>query len=273
MKRIVVYTDLDGTLLDHDSYSWQPAAALLQRLRDRRIPVIPCTSKTRAELLPLRDSIGLNGPFIVENGAAVVLPEGFQSADRSATFADAEGYRVRAFVDSRSHWLSLIEDVYAETGRVARGFSEMSAVEIAELTGLSLAAAERAAAREYGEPLQWLGGAEQCTAFIDAVLSRGGVVLQGGRFAHVSGQSDKGRALSWLQEQYAVQWGQRPISIAAGDSHNDIAMLETADWAVRVRSPSHEPPALRRTTQVITSTLRGPAGWAEGLTRVLAAID
>ena len=271
MTRKIVYTDLDGTLLDHQTYSWQAAAAMLARLHEADIPVVPCTSKTRAELLPLREELALDTPFIIENGAAVLLPKAMDpGGDAALTLRD--GFWVRELVPPRAQWLALIQAAYADVGKVARGFSEMSSDEIAAITGLNAAMAERAASREYGEPLQWLVPPKERVAFRDYIECHGGVVLQGGRFAHVSGGSDKGRALLWLQGYFHHQWGECPISIAAGDSHNDIAMLETADWALLVRSPSHQPPELMRKSRVLVSDALGPAGWAEGLAQILAKI-
>ncbi|MEE4202048.1 MAG: HAD-IIB family hydrolase [Halieaceae bacterium] len=271
MTKVVVFTDLDGTLLDHHTYSWAAAADMLAQLREAGIPVVPCTSKTRAELLPLRRELNLDTPFIVENGAAVLIPEAMHDGgDEPLIYRD--GFWVQELVSPRQEWLALVEAAYADGGKVARGFSEMSDEEIAAATGLSIPMAARAAAREYGEPLQWLVAPEDRVTFRDYIEHHGGVILQGGRFAHVSGSSDKGRALRWLQDFFHQRWGERPVSIAAGDSHNDIAMLESADWALLVRSPSHRPPELDRTAQVLVSDAIGPAGWSEGLARILATI-
>ena len=71
---VLVFTDLDGTLLDHHNYSFAPALQMLHRLNSINIPVIPNTSKTFAELIDLRQQIGLEGPFIVENGGRYLHP-------------------------------------------------------------------------------------------------------------------------------------------------------------------------------------------------------
>ena len=71
----IIYTDLDGSLLDHQSYSFAPAANFLERLGNLTIPVIPVTSKTRNEVLSLRKSLNSRHPFVVENGAAICLPK------------------------------------------------------------------------------------------------------------------------------------------------------------------------------------------------------
>ncbi len=271
MPHCVVYTDLDGTLLDHDSYSWAPAADMLHALRARGVPVVPTTSKTRAELETLRAELGSEDPCIVENGAAVLIPTQSSLPGIGALPRVGE-FRVQSFVAPRATWLDLIERAYAAVGQVAKGFSQMTVDEIVALTGLSPEAATRAAAREYGEPLHWLVEGADREAFIAFIRSHGGVVLQGGRFAHVSGASDKGRALQWLHARYAEQWGDRPVSIAAGDSHNDIAMLEAADWALVVRSPAHEPPVLGRDSRTRFSEAYGPTGWAQGLEHILAEL-
>ncbi|MCG7852909.1 MAG: HAD hydrolase family protein, partial [Methanosarcinaceae archaeon] len=48
--KYVVFTDLDGTLIDHDTYSYKAARPALAALKKQGIPLIFCTSKTRAEI-------------------------------------------------------------------------------------------------------------------------------------------------------------------------------------------------------------------------------
>lgn len=55
---LLVFSDLDGTLLDSHSYDWQPAAPWLTRLREANVPVILCSSKTSAEMLYLQKNVG-----------------------------------------------------------------------------------------------------------------------------------------------------------------------------------------------------------------------
>ena len=57
MTKLVIYTDLDGSLLDHDSYSHAAADALLVELEAHGIPVIIASSKTRYEQTSLRTAI------------------------------------------------------------------------------------------------------------------------------------------------------------------------------------------------------------------------
>ncbi len=271
MTSIAIYTDLDGTLLDHHDYSHAPADPLLQRLEAQGIPVIFCTSKTRAELLRLRQELNNRHPFIAENGAAVFIPDGYLPV-RPADVVTGGGFWVKAFVPGRSHWLALLRQVPNRFAGRFRPFHDMTVDQLADLTGLSPEEALLAAKREYGEPVQWLGSDADREDFVEALERLGARVLRGGRFLHVSGDCDKGRAMHWLNQQLGAG-GSAPITIALGDSQNDAAMLEAADHAVLVRSPSHPFPRLRRTERVLETSAPGPRGWAEGVASVVTHID
>ena len=76
MAHFVVFTDLDGCLLDSVTYTYEPAAPALEALRAQDIPLVLVSSKTRAEIEPLRKQLDHHDPFMVENGAAVFVPRG-----------------------------------------------------------------------------------------------------------------------------------------------------------------------------------------------------
>lgn len=272
MQQIVIYTDLDGSLLDHHDYSHAAADALLDELEKQGVPVVPVSSKTRAELVELRSELGNIHPFIAENGAAVYIPEDY-FVDQPAGTLQREGFYIREFSLPRSYWLQKLESAAKQFRRDYTGFEALSNEDIVRLTGLTPDAARRAAQREYGEPLRWKGDEERRTAFIRLMEQHGATILQGGRFMHVSGDCDKGRALRWLNAQFTKAMGATPVSIAIGDSHNDIAMLEAADYAIIIRSPSHEPPVLARSDDVFLTEATGPEGWAEGVRMLLKTIN
>ncbi len=73
VEQLVIFTDLDGTLIDRDTYQSEEAKSTLDVLRRKSIPVILCTSKTRSEIERLRNPMGLNTPFVVKNRAAIFV--------------------------------------------------------------------------------------------------------------------------------------------------------------------------------------------------------
>ncbi|WP_218619106.1 HAD-IIB family hydrolase [Vibrio algicola] len=259
----VIFTDLDGTLLDHDTYSAAEVAPLLHQLQCANIEVIPTTSKTQAELLVLCEQLSLSSPFIVENGAAVYLPVARFKQPPQGTLHIGD-YWVKNFSQTCEHWLLILDEIEHEFTGLFTSFHTMSCEYLAQLTGLSQLEAQRAKQRQFGMPVEWLGDRDQKRQFIQRLEAKGATVLEGGRFVHISGEHDKGKAMHWLMEQYKNQHeaNAKPlISIALGDSHNDIAMLEKADIAVRIASPHHERPQLTCSHNVIDSTEYGPQGW------------
>jgi len=267
MSKVTIYTDLDGSLLDHDSYSHAPADTLLQELEKKQVPVILSSSKTRAEMLPLRKELNNTHPFIVENGAAIFIPKGY-FANKPQGVSEAGEYWNKAFSHRRAHWLDIIDSVAAPFIDDFIQFNAMDTQKIIELTGLNEANAKLAAQREFGEPIYWHGSEENKIKFIEALKNEESKILTGGRFIHISGDNDKGKALLWLNEQYKQQFSQ-VFSIAIGDSHNDIAMLEAANQALLIRSHAHQPPQLRTQKRIIISDAYGPEGWDQGVRSIL----
>lgn len=265
----IIMTDLDGTLLDHYTYSYEAAKGVLDYLESQHVPVVANTSKTSAELIHIRKEIKNHSPFIVENGAAVYIPQKlFPECPKGCT--DEGPYWRYQFSKPREYWLDLIHQLKPKYQSLYTSFSNLSVEQLAKLTGLDEEAAERASQRQFGEPLLWHGDRDDKEEFIEAVHQAGGHVLQGGRFLHVGDKVNKGMAMQWLKELYQTTYPEQNIqTIALGDSHNDIDMLEQADHAVVIASPSHPAPELNRTQNLIHTQEYGPKGWAQALIQLL----
>jgi len=271
-KNALIFSDLDGTLLDHHDYSFDAAQAMLNALKTNQVPVVLNTSKTAAEVKHLQRRLSLTHPFIVENGAAVYIPQHTFAHQPNDTQVLDE-FWVKHFADDRNHWLDVIAKLKPQFKDKFEGFAEMSSERIAEVTGLTQDEAKEAAQREFGEPLLWLGSDAQRDMFIEAASQLGAHPILGGRFLHICGNSNKGTAMTWLRDEYAQQWDNTELkTIALGDGNNDIAMLEDADVAVRILSPVNPPPRLQRTEGVITTRLMGPGGWQEALISILPSL-
>lgn len=269
--RLLVFSDLDGTLLDHHTYSHAPADKLLAKLALADIPVIPCTSKTRAEVESLRDELNHQHPFIVENGAAVYVPgKYFSGIDGDLIYRD--GCLVKEFVERRTHWQALLQQLDANLQQQFISFQQAGIEGIIEMTGLARADAILAAQREYSEPFQWRGDVKTYAAFEKKMHVSGATILKGGRFLHVSGATNKGRALRYLTNMYSKQTPQQKVvTLALGDSHNDVGMFEVVDHAAIIKSPVQSAPQFkaRATQDVYITNEYGPDGWVEAVARVL----
>lgn len=272
MSHPIIYTDLDGTLLDHDTYEVGPAGSVLAGVLSRRIPVIPVTSKTQAEVQLLCENLALTGPFVVENGAAIWVPQTW-GLSRPPGSASAGGYWCHVLSKSRGYIRGLLAGLGDEWSSRFHALSDMSSRQVCAVTGLDEPSARRALARHYSEALLWLGSATDRLVFARLASELGLQVVQGGRFLHVLAGGGKGTAMRWLHGHICRDLYADAISIAAGDADNDLELLEAADHALVVRSPVHEPPKPRHHLQLYLSDQEGPAGWAEGIQHIIGRLD
>jgi len=257
---LIVFTDLDGSLLDHDTYSWQPAQAWLDRLAANKTPVIITTSKTSAEVSSLQRELNLSHlPFIAENGAFIHLPDD-PLKQHQVIGAD--------YTTLRDVLVALRQRYDFEF----RGFGDVSPQQVANWTGLALPDAERAMQRDASEPLMWFG-CEQDFAHFGKLLAEQGLALtRGGRFWHVMGRdAGKGQAVKWLREQYQQQRQKPMVSLGLGDGPNDISMLEAVDYAVVIQGKHDQKmPIDKADNNIFRTTLTGPEGWQQGLNHFIS---
>ncbi|MBX2849990.1 MAG: HAD hydrolase family protein, partial [Acidiferrobacterales bacterium] len=157
-----------------------------------------------------------------------------------------------------------------------KGFNDCSIEDICADTGLSFKQAELAAQKEYSEPFTWLGTESEFEHFKILAEKENLRVLKGGRVYHIPGATDKATPLKWIQTQFSSVFPQIGNSFSAlneliclGDNHNDIAMLNLADYPVCVKSDSAPYPNLTTEQDVIYTQEVGPAGWNTAILTLL----
>ncbi len=262
---IVVFSDLDGTLLDGVDYSFSKALPALKFLKEKNIPVIFCTSKTLPEVEIYRHRLNNHDPFVVENGGAIYIPDGYYDVPFDYDRATA-GYRVRELGTPYEVLVDALAEVRRRTGAPLRGFADMTVREVAERCNLTLDQAALAKQREYDEPFLILEP-EAAPRVVDAIAAP---VTRGDRFHHLSG-SDKGRAVSCLMALFR-RWRPDAVSVGIGNRSSDLALLEAVDVPILVASgggtydPGVAVPGLRYAEGV------GPEGWNSAILNLTAQL-
>ena len=264
----MVSTDLDGTLLDHHSYSWQAAAKALKSLKKNHIPVVINTSKTAEEVVRLQQDMAIVDPFIVENGSAVYIHKNDPRFDQTdlleTSISGVECYQ-STLGKPRKEIIGALEQLREDHDWSFLGFNDMKSEQLAEHTGLQLENAIAANNRHFSEPLLWQDSNENLATFERYLATADLTLLKGGRFYHVLGKTNKGMAIQWLQDRQHEKL--TPALIALGDSGNDLDMLKIADYPVLVKSPAHAFPDFDHKNLIRTRAI-GPAGWNEAITQI-----
>lgn len=260
-KRIIVATDLDGTLLDHYSYSWQAAKESLAYLAERQIPIVINTSKTFAEVVQLQQELAIDAAFIVENGSAIYVSKDSALAAHFDDF-DAQ-FKRKVFGLERSDIVSILHALRDQHGFQFEGYADWQVDDVIAHTGLSEQNAKLSLTRQFSEPLVWHDSEASFDTFSAYIQQSELRLIRGGRFIHTLGQVNKGKSLTELQ---SILYPNEACSlICLGDSHNDLDMLNIADVPVFVRSPVHDfPPHQCKNTPIFTEGF-GPEGWREAM--------
>ena len=248
-NKIIIFTDLDGTLLNHEDYSFDEALEMLDFIKARNIPLIFTTSKTKQECEILQETMGVSAPFIVENGACIFGLEG-GDIQLGLHFSD-----IKAFVNKVKEPFDM------------KVFSDMSVESVMAYTDFSYDAAKMAKERDFSEPFL-IKDERKLTALEKLAEESGLKILKGGRFYHCVGiAQDKGKAVSTVLELFPDV-----TSIGLGDNYNDVDMLRVVDKPVLI--PHHRGKYIDvEIENVFKAPHKGSLGWNESLKEILKDVS
>ncbi|MDX1808693.1 MAG: HAD-IIB family hydrolase [Sulfurospirillaceae bacterium] len=245
----IIFTDLDGTLLDHNTYSFAKAKEMLDFIKTNKIPLVIVSSKTKNEILQLQKSLKIDSTFIFENGAGVYI------SDDDVHKTLSLGFNIKHIQEAFERYKKTIHMV---------GFSDLSAKEVAKLTGLDVIKAGKAKDRLFTEPFI-LKDKNDIYELKDMAEKDGLDIVEGGRFFHlITKGQDKAKALEVVKSYYEEVYKKRFTSIALGDSQNDFSMLGCVDVPILIPHPDGSYMSCD-IKNLIRAPKPGPEGWSMAL--------
>jgi mannosyl-3-phosphoglycerate phosphatase len=264
----VLFTDLDGTLLDLFDYSYDAALPALDALKERKIPVIFCTAKTLVENEYYHGLLGVEDPFIVDNGGAIFIPPHYFSF--AFVCKDRNDYCVIELGASYEELRTALKAIRKETGFKITGFGDMTAEEVANDANLSVEEAKRAKKKEYNESFIFDEPEDKEPLLFEKIEEKGFAVTHGGRYYNIHGKNaDKGNAVKRLTELFKREYGEVE-TIGVGDSRNDISMLKAVDQPALVKNKKGSWLELSL-PNLYKAQGEGPEGWAEVVERFISS--
>lgn len=256
----IVFSDIDGTLIDIHNGKFEGTDLLVKKLAKMGIPVILCSAKTRDEQEYIRNKLELSDPFIIENGGAVVIPDGYFDDFEIAPHTRKNGYHLIEIGGHSSEIRKRLASIREELQIKFKGTTDMALEEISKKVQMSMSFAKRMSKREYGETILEIDPSD-LRILAKACRENGLKIIHGGRFIDITLGNDKGKATRVLIDLFKRKYQSgRSIFIGLGDSKNDLPMLKLMDVPVLVQRADGSW-CNTKIKNVIRSSGIGPRGW------------
>ena len=258
---VVIFTDLDGTLLNRDTFKFDEIKDYIKSLVNKGITIIPNTSKTLAELNSFAKELNLNLPFISENGSAIHglniinknLPDEMILAREKELILKIFQKEIPENLKSKC---KLITKMEKKTQKEVFGLSDKNLRNVLN--------------RSYSTPILFKGNNEQKKDLFKIVKNVGLSLHEGGRVINICDNVSKLKAMNRVIK--IIKKTENEIkTIGVGDNFNDLDMLRNSNIACLVFNDQFlmEPININN---CIVSKQSAPLGWEEVVKMALEKI-
>jgi mannosyl-3-phosphoglycerate phosphatase family protein len=273
-QRLVVVTDIDGSFLEPGTRSLPDERAALDFLAARGIPLVINSSRTRAEIERLHQTVQMLTPFISEHGSALFIPHGcFPFVPERAQ--PAVGGEVIEFGRRYHEVVGALRQTSRELGVEIVAFAELTIEDVARELGVPIVEAQLAKLREYTELFRIVDEQEATRSRLcKALRSRGLRCGRTGSHHLVTATRDRAESLRMLKAIWTQAWGD-PLLIGFGDSEDDVAWLRHVDVAIFVqndRAGGVPARVLSKLPTVHVTRWPGRHGWSEAIFEFVGAL-
>ncbi len=252
-KQIIIFTDLDGSLLNKDTFRFDEIEDYFRELVSKGIKIIPNSSKTEAELLDFNKQYNLNLPFIAENGSSI---HGLNLIHKDLP----NKILISRPVDQI---ISIYNEIIPNYLKKKINFIlKLNYKEQEKFFGLPLNKMVLAAKRNNSLPIQFLGDEIEKNEFIKIINDVGLTVQTGGRIMNICDNVNKSKAMSKVLQLISKELHDEIITIGIGDNENDIEMIKQSNYPCLVKNEDFDS-SLINIDNLIKSSEPSPRGWAD----------
>ena len=259
--KYLIITDLDGTLLNYETFSYKPLVPFIKKIISKKILIIPNTSKTKDEVLKFLNEIKYPTPFIVESGSAIYYPKKFNYSGK-IKINDFE--LIYSSKNKKSIHKALSSKVFKNYRNLYRITNDIKNMDLANFSGLSIENLKDIKKRDFSELIVWDSSKKNLNKFKMLLNKKDLSLLEGARFLHLKGRGDKGIAINKLLKFMKSSKITVNKTISLGDSINDIPMLNSTDFSCIIKLPNKDYINFNGES-VFRSKKEAPLGWKEAL--------
>lgn len=268
---LVIFSDIDGTFLDHETFDEGNNFDILDTLIRCNHHFIFNSSKTFYEIKKLQEKHNTTFPFICETGGGIY----HKDMDLDSFNQKRGGYNI--MFESRrvdTFYNSVMREIDDGFRQDLEIFNDINETRKRRLTGLSGENLSLASKRDFSILIKWKSDEKRFKLFKSALSTHGLTIVRGSRFCHICGHHNKGKALlHFLANLSSSRASTNFITVGIGDSDNDVDMLLNVDFPCVVRSPSNVGLAKKiGNRNLVQSKNHAPEGWEECVNGVFAKI-
>ena len=268
---LIIFSDIDGTFMNNDSFDLGNNIEIVKLLEKSNHMFVFNTSKTFNEICHLQKVHRTNFSFICETGGGIYSNENISSPFK--------GKRKNYYIVHESPRIKDIkQEIQTHAKRYFPGelifYDDMNKKQISDISGLKGEDLKRSLKRDFSILFRWKSTITRYEEFKSLLKNYNLNIIEGGRFSHICSNQNKGKAvqnfMSIIKNKYKnVQL----LSIALGDSINDIDMLEIADFPCIVKSPHNKPliDGLMHKNTIMSHNF-APNGWIECIQSVITKL-
>ncbi len=258
---IVIFTDLDGSLLHRDTFQFDSIKDYIKSLVNKGVIIIPNSSKTEKEIENFIEELGINLPYISENGSSI---HGLNLI--TSNFPDK-----LILSREKEEILKIFENKVPEKLKEkCFQISKMSKKEKENILGQKDEKLKDALNRKYTLPFLFKGDKNEKNRLLKILNSNSLTFQEGGRVSNLCDNINKVKSMNRVIK-ILKKTEDKIKTIAVGDNFNDLEMLRNCDIPCLVFNDQFKLDQIN-INNLIFSNKPSPEGWADVIKMALVKL-
>ena len=259
---VVIFTDLDGSLLHRDTFQFDSIKDYIKSLINKGVIIIPNSSKTEKEIEKFNEELGVNLPYISENGSSIhglnLITSNFP--DKLILSREKEEL-VEVFKNK----------VPENLQRKCKFISNFNKKDQINIFGLGETKLKYALDRKYTEPFLFEGSKNEKKDLTKILKKNSLTIQEGGRVINLCDNVNKVKSMNKVLKIYKKIESNIEV-VAVGDNYNDLDMLKNSDLPCLVFNDQFKEDQIN-IDNLIISNKPSPEGWADVIKMALVKLN
>ena len=260
-NKILIFTDLDGSILDRDTFKFDQIKQYMKKVLNSGILIIPNSSKTESEIVEFNQELGENLAYISENGSVINGLNLLNSNFPNKIILSRE----------KKELVEIFKNKVPENlQRKCKFISNLNKKDQINIFGLGETKLKYALDRKYTEPFLFEGSKNEKKDLTKILKKNSLTIQEGGRVINLCDNVNKVKSMNKILKIYKKIESNIEV-IAVGDNYNDLDMLKNSDLPCLVFNDQFKEDQIN-IDNLIISNRPSPEGWADVIKKALVKL-